>query len=798
MATPPRAGRSFTSRIGLWSAHHKRLVLPVWLLFIFAAVGVCSSAQLDTDLDEVESLPGEVGRAQAIVADRFPVDDLGSEATLQEILVFSHPSLAVDDPVYQQTVEGLVAELATLRVAESDVVGGITVGSNTRIVTEVTSHYDLGAPREESPFVAVRDGAGDVTFALVQINADAVETVEKFANIEVVLDAVTAAVETSEGFEILIGGDASLQHQMTTIVDEDFARASVINLPITFIILFLAFGALLAAAVPLTLGFTAIAVAVAVITLISQVTPLHSAAEQMVLLLGLATGIDYSLFVITRYRNEMSGGRSPDHALQVAMGTSGKAIVFAGASTVFALGGMWMVGNPIFSSLGLASQVVVIVAMLSGLTLLPALIGLFGSWINRLGVPYVGRLRRETSQGLWGYLVDRVLRRPALSAGTAVVVLLALAAPILTINLGFNGPRSLPKDAEGTKALIALEENFTLGLAQPAIVVVDAGAKQNVFAADIQRSIASLVGLVEADTLSPENPDALFGPLTRPPKYSDAGDAALLYVPVNGDSAEERALDAVAALRENLIPEAFAGSTADAPVTGATAANIDFRNDMVAKTPLVIGFVLTLSFVIVLLAFRSLVIAVTAIALNSISVAVAYGLLVLVFQEGFLFEGVFGFEATGVIESWLPLFLFSLLFGLSIDYEMFVMGRIKELYERGYSTDDAIAEGVKGTAAVITNAAAIMVAVALIFAFMRDLGMKQFGFGLAMAILFDATIIRAFILPTTMKLLGEKNWYLPSWLEWIPSLPMSEEIEPGGHAPMTPAPSGGGAGDGAA
>jgi RND superfamily putative drug exporter len=791
--TTPKAptGHSFTSRVGLWSARHRRLVLLVWFAILVSAIGVCSSAQLDTDLDEVESLPGEVGRAQSVISDRFPTDEEGSEATLQEILVFSHPSLTVDDPAYRRTVTGLLTELATLRVQESALRGGVAVRSYTRIVIETVSHYDTDAPREQSPFVATRPGAGDVTLALVDIDEAAVESVEKFANIEVVLDAVTAAEARGDGFEILIGGDASLQHQLTQIVDEDFARASVINLPITFLILFLAFGAVLAALVPLTLGFTAIAVAVAVLTLISLWFPLHSASEQMVLLLGLATGIDYSLFVITRYRNEVGDGHTREDALRIATGTSGKAIVFAGSSTVFALGGMWMVGNPIFTTLGLSAQVVVIVAVLSALTLLPALIFQFGGWIDRLGIPLIGRFRREGSHGLWGYLVDRVLQRPLLSAGVAVAVLLALSAPVATINLGFNGPRSFPKDAEGTRALIALEESFTLGLAQPAVVVVDAGAKQNVFAGDIQASIASLTALVEADTLSPDNPEALYGRITREPLYSDAGDAALIYIPVNGDSAEDRALDAVAALRNDLIPEAFAGSSADVLVTGATAGNIDFRNDMIAKTPLVIGFVLGLSFVIVLLAFRSLVIAVTAIVLNSISVGVAYGLLVLVFQKGLLFEGIFDFEATGVIESWLPLFLFSLLFGLSIDYEMFVMGRIKELYERGYSTDEAIAEGVKGTAQVITNAAAIMVAVALIFAFMRDLGMKQFGFGLAMAILFDATIIRAFILPTTMKLLGEWNWYLPRWLEWIPTLPMSEQIEP--PAAAAPAANGGGA-----
>jgi RND superfamily putative drug exporter len=324
---------------------------------------------------------------------------------------------------------------------------------------------------------------------------------------------------------------------------------------------------------------------------------------------------------------------------------------------------------------------------------------------------------------------------------------------------------------------------------QPAVVVIDAGEKENVFAADIQASTDELLRLVGEDVVSADNPEALFGPVAREPDFSDAGDTELLFIPVNGDSGEQRAIDAVNNLRDDLIPAAFEDGSARALVTGATAGNIDFRENIISRAPIVFAFVLGLAFVTLLLTFRSLTIAITAIVLNLFSVFAAYGLLVLVFQEGWLLEGVLDFEATGIVESWLPLFLFSLLFGLSIDYEMFVMGRIKEKYEQGLTTDEAIAQGMKGTAGVITNAAAIMVAVALIFAFMHEIGIKQFGFGLAAAILIDATIIRAFVLPTVMKLLGEWNWYLPSWLEWLPRLPMSEEI---GESPARGSAGGGG------
>ena len=789
-ASGPAQRQSYVARIGMWSARHRWIVLAAWLGVVVVAIGVCSSVQADTDVDEQAVGGGDTDRATALIEERFPVDEGEVEGTAQEVVVFSHPSLRVTDPEYRQTVEGLMEQLASLRIEETAAVGGTTVINSTRIVRETATHYDFGVPREQSPFVAENESGGDVTFALVQIDATAVDGLDKFDNILGVTDLV-AEVNGLNGFEILIGGEASLQQQLTEISDEDFARASLINLPITFAILIIAFGAVLAAFVPLLLAFGSIAMAVAVIAIVSQFFPQSGVFEQMVLLLGLATGIDYSLFVITRYRNEMEAGRSREDALRVAMGTSGKAIVFAGATTVLALAGMFLIGLPIFTSLGFSAQVVVVIAVLSAITFLPALIMIFGGGINRLRVPFLTRFSARSGHGgPWGWVIDKVLARPIVPAVVAIVVLLALAAPTLTMNLGFNGARSFPSDAEGTKALIALEENFTLGLLQPAVVLVDAGAKQNVFAEDIQASTGELLRLVGEDTVSPNNPEALFGPIARPPDYNDAGDTGLIFIPVNGDSSDDRALDAVRALRDELVPIAFEDSSASALVTGASAGNIDFRDNIQQKTPIVFAFVLGLTFLTLLLAFRSLVIAITAIVLNLLSVGVAYGLLVLVFQEGFLLEGVLDFEATGIIESWLPLFLFSLLFGLSIDYEMFVMSRIKEHYERGLSTDEAIAEGVKGTAAVITNAAAIMVAVALVFAFMRDLGIKQFGFGLAVAILFDATVIRAFVLPTTMKLLGEWNWYLPSWLEWLPHLPMAEEIEP------PPAPAAGGASGG--
>jgi len=727
-------------------------------------LGACTVVPANTDI-EIEA-PGEAGKAFDLFQERFDV----KEAEAQEFVVFSHPSLTVDDPEYEQTVKGLMAHLRALRVQETEVVGGTRVVSSIRVVAGTTSHYDIGTPREQSPFVAQNETGGDVTFALVDLEGELEDAV---SNIDPVLDAVAEAEETSDGFEILVGGDASLSKQVSEVVEEDFARASFLEYPIMIVILILAFGALVAALVPVALAFAAIVTASGILAVVSQSFALSEIYTHMVLLMGLATGIDYSLFVITRFRRERAVGVSKEEAIRTASGTSGKAVVFAGATVVLAIGGMFLVDNAIFVSLALAAIVVVALAVVISMTLLPALIAMLGDNIDRLSIPFLGRGTGEGG-GVWGFITDRVLARPAILATVTVVLLLAVAGPVFTFNLGFNGVKSYSDDVEGKKAVLALEDNFTIGLLQPAWVVVDAGEKENVFAADIQASAAELVRLVEGESVTPDSPGNPYGVLAQQPDFSDAGDTEVIFIPINADTGEGKAIDAVNHLRDDLIPAAFEDSSAEALVTGATASNIDFRDMIYFRTPFVVAFVLGLAFIILLLMFRSIVIPVKAIILNLLSVGAAYGVLVLVFQEGWLLEGVLDFEATGIIESWLPLFLFAILFGLSMDYHMFVLSRIKEAYEKGMSNEESVSAGIKATAATITSAAAIMVAVFTIFAFTRNIGLKQFGVGLGVAVLIDATVIRSILLPASMKLLGEWNWYLPSWLEWIPRIKMAE------------------------
>jgi RND superfamily putative drug exporter len=753
-----------------WSGRHRRAVVFVWALVVVVAMGSCSLVTADTNI-ELKG-PGEALDGLELVRARF-----GTQQDIaREIVVFSHPSLTVDDPTYKDTVEGLMAKLHGLRAEKTAVEGGTAVVYSTRIVSGTLTHYDIGAPREASPFVAQNETGGDVTFGLVDMVGDLNEAQD---NVGPVVDTVDQANATSDGFTIVDGGTASINKQTTEVVKQDFGHALFLNLPVTFVILILVFGALVAALVPVALALAAIAVANGILVLVSQSYALSDIYTEVVLLMGLATGIDYALFVITRYRRERGAGRSKEEALKVASGTSGKAVVFAGTTVLLAISGWFLVDFVIFSSLALAAMVVVALAVVMSVTLLPALLAMLGDNVDRLRVPFLG-LGTGEGAGLWGFITDRVLARPVTMAAAAAIALVALAVPLATLNLGFNGAKSLPDAVAAKKAVGALEDNFTIGLFSPASVVVDAGGGGNVFSEYVQSRVGRVLELVQAETASPQNPDAPFGAPVET-ETNSAGNTQVIRIPVNADTGDQKALDAVEHLRKDIVRPAFAGSSARALVTGETAANIDFKALIYFKTPFVFAFVLGLAFIILLLMFRSIVIPIKAIILNLLSVGAAYGVLVLVFQKGWLLEGILGFKATGIIESWLPLFLFAILFGLSMDYHMFILSRVKELYEKGLSNEEAVSLGIKQTAGTITGAAAIMVAVFAIFAFTRFIGVKQLGVGLGVAILLDATVIRSILLPASMKLLGDWNWYLPSWLEWLPRIRMEES---GGGGPL--------------
>ena len=759
----------FTGTIGSWCNRHRRIVIVAWVLLLILAIVIIGAVGTNTDIKGGGT--GESGEANEIFEERFGV--VRDEGSPTEIVVFSHPTLTVEDQEYRDTVLSLMEELRALRATSSVSKGETTVVSGTRVVADTTTHYDIGAPRDVSPFVAQGETGGDVTFASVVLEGELLDASgagsipAAIDEVDLVIEAVAAAQARSPDFTILIGGNASQGKQFDELLQETFSNVSLVSLPVTLIILILALGTLVAAVVPIALAFVGIFFTIGLMALISQAIPLDTIYIQIVLLMGLASGIDYAIFLIARFRNAREAGASSRDSVQTAGHTAGRNIFIAAVTTVLALIGMFLAGVPIFTALGLAAVTVIVVAGIISMTLLPALTG---DGLNRLRIPFLYRpvsRRKNPYNPYVAKLVGAVVARPAIFTVLFAAILLAVASPIFTLNGGFNAAKALHDDVEAKAAFLALEDNFTLGLSSPAAVVVDAGKNQNVFAEDIQASVNKLIGLVEQETASPENPDALFGAPIQT-EINNAGDTELLRIPINADIGEDKAIDAVKHLRADLIPSAFEGSSSLALVTGATAGNTDFRDHINSRTPIVLAFVVVSAFIILVLMYRSLMIPVIAVVLNALSVATSYGILVMVFQRGYLLEGVLDFEATGIIEVWIPLFVFSIVFGISMDYLTFAIGRFKEFHDRGMSTEEAILEAVRGGFGTIFSAAAIMVGVALVFAFSRVFFLQEFGFALAVAVILDGTVILVILLPACLKLAGESNWYLPSWLNWLP------------------------------
>ena len=574
--------------------------------------------------------------------------------------------------------------------------------------------------------------------------------------IDAILETVCAARPEAGagGFYIGMAGDLSVLKQKDDLAEEDLGRVFMVTLVLALVIMLLVFRAVVASVIPLVLAMGAIMTAMEIAALVSQAYPLADGFEVLLSMLGLAVGIDYSLFIISRFRTERQAGREKLEAITVASNTTGRAVFYAGVTVMLSLAGLALTNNPVFISLGLGVTSVVLVAIVGSLTFLPAVLSVLGDNVNRLRVPILGRA--DGNGGLWSAITKRVLARPVLFATVSATALVAPAMPVTTLDLAFpTGSRGLHDAVDAKQAVVLLEENFSGGLATPAMVVVDG---TDVTAPEVQASVAGLIDRVGQD-------DAFLGPFET--VVNPAGDLLFVRVALAGD--REAAERGVELLRDEVVPDAFAGSGAQTYVTGMTAVSMDFSDAMYKSLPYVFGFVLALAFLLLLVMFRSIVIPVKAILLNLLSVAAAYGVVVMVFQWGWGVS-LLGSEAPGVIAPWLPLILFAILFGLSMDYHMLLLNRIKEAYDQGHENDASVFEGIRLTAGQITSAAAIMVGVFGTFALMRDVEGQMFGLGLGVAVLIDARIIRSVLLPTTMKLLGDRNWYLPKWLDWLPKV----------------------------
>ncbi len=713
--------RNIAARAGRWSAQHRRLAIWGWLAFVLVAFVVGGSVGLKT-LDNDHNGVGESGRASETLASAYP--DNANET----VLIQSETQTA-DSAPFRTAVDDVERRIAALPHAQ-----------------DIKGPYDPANAGQIS-----RDGHS----ALLTFKIPGDEDLAK-KRVTAALATVSAAQKANPDFVIEEFGDASADKELSKAFEDDFRKAELTSLPITLVILVIAFGALVAAGVPLILALTAVFATIGLLGPISQIGAVDEAISSVVLLIGLAVGVDYSMFYLRREREERAAGNSEKASLEAAAATSGRAVIISGFTVMLAMAGMYLAGAATFQSFATGTILVVAVAMIGSLTVLPAVLAWLGDRVEKGHIPFISRIKRSTAEaGIWARIVDRVLRHPLVSGVSATALLLFLAIPALGLHTAVSGVETLPQNLGVIKTYNRIQEAFPGGPI-PAQVVVSA---EDVSSAKVKRAIGELERRAAADPLFEQ-------PITT--DINPDGTVTEVDIPVAGDGTDSTSNQALTELRSKLIPETIGqvpGATAD--VTGYTAQSRDFNDTMKSHAPLVFAFVLSAAFLLLLITFRSIVIPLKAILLNLLSVAAAYGVVVWIFQEGHL-ESLLGFESNGAITSWLPLFLFVVLFGLSMDYHVFILTRVREGYDRGRPTGDAVAHAIKTTAGVVTSAAVVMVAVFAIFATLSLLEFKEMGVGLALAVLIDATIIRGVLLPATMKLLGDWNWYLPSWLEWLP------------------------------
>ncbi len=722
---------SVTARAARWSAAHRRAAILGWLAFVFVAFAIGSSAGVVNMRDQDYGI-GDSRQAERTLVKEFPTARAGEQVLLQS--------------------RSGTLDRAQLRAAVTDMTARL---ERVPAIAAIKSPLDPANAGQLS-----RDGRSALlTF---QLTGDPDTAADRVAPAL----AATAAVQRAHP-QLRVGefGDGSANKAINDRISSDFRRAEFTSLPVTLVILVVAFGALVAAGIPLLLGMTAVAGALGLTALISHVMRMDQSISSVILLIGLAVGVDYSLFYLRREREERANGRSPASALQVAAATSGRAVLVSGLTVMTAMAGMFLMGTRIFQGFGVGTVLVVAISLIGSLTVLPAVLSKLGDRVDRGRIPFLSRRRRESR--VWQALLGGVLRRPVLWGGLAALLLILLAIPALRLHTAESGIQGLPRDLPVMQVIARADKAFPGG-PLPAEVVVSA---PDVTAPPVTAAIAALERKAAASGLMGRSLGV---------DVSASKRAARVHIPLAGTGTDAKSNHALDVLREQVVPATIGKvNGAQTHVTGMTAGSRDFNDSMKAHAPLVFVFVLGLAFLLLLVTFRSIVIPIKAIVLNMLSVAASYGVLVLIFQDG-RFESLLGYHSIGGVTAWLPLFLFVVLFGLSMDYHVLILSRVREGYDAGMTTADAVAHGIRATAGVVTSAAVVMVGVFAIFATLAMIDFKMMGVGLAVAVLLDATIVRAVLLPATMTLLGDWNWYLPRWLEWLPRV----RTEPRAAAPV--------------
>ena len=722
-----------TDALARISSRRPWVTIGLWVAAVVIALAVSGQLLESATTTELRLSRGfESEDTRLLLERRFP-----STQQVQEVVIVQSDSLTVDDPAFREQVSEVFAAMSGL--GEDIVAGGV--------------HYFL-LPDER--LVSADRKTTIIPLAMTGSLAEAER------NVEHVFDTIDE-VSTSDEFRVLIVGAASISYENNEFALRDLEQGERFGVPVALLILLVLFGAVVAALVPIGLAIVAIIIALGLVAIIGQVYELVFFVTLMITMIGLAVGIDYSLIMISRFRDEMGRGLSVAEAVERTGATAGRTVLFSGVTVVIALFGLFIVPMAFFRSLGLGAVLVVIVELVATLTLLPAVLMLLGPNVNRLSLPFIGRGRTRRSRqgaasgsGFWDFTTRLVIRFPVIGLLAVGIPMVAVTSFYFDIRTGLNGVDTFPEGSRTREAFLALEADPTLsfGVANPVEIAIDGDPEDPRVQAAVERLIVSLAPISPVTPLIEVNPE---------------GDLALMRVVLPGEPSSPATVEAVNTIRDELVPAAFAGTPATAMVGGLSSEASDVFSIIDRYTPIVFAFVLGFSFIVLMLVFRSIVIPVKAVFMNLLSVGAAYGILVLVFQKGVARE-LLGFQQAEVIDVWIPIFLFTILFGLSMDYHVFLLSRVRERYDATGDNAEAVAYGLRETAGMITGAALIMVAVFGAFASGQTIINQQVGFGLALAVFLDATLVRSVLVPASMELLGSRNWYLPSWLEWLPDL----------------------------
>jgi RND superfamily putative drug exporter len=735
-------------RIACWSARHSKAAVVGWFGLVGAALlaghllGTQSRPQYD---------PGQAGRGEQVLHQLNVVTTPVESVLIQPRGPGTADLSFAGDPQMQQAVRQVVVALHALPWAAEDIrsPGPAQVrprgGGNapSGLVSSMS-----GASGDASGLISASGDSALVTFGVAGPHAGADATVAAD-------QAAVARVQAAyPGLFIAEAGDASTDAAGNALLASDFRTAELTSVPVTLILLLIVFGALIAAGIPVALAGGAVAATISLLAIPSRWLPIGSGTGEVVLILGMAVGVDYSLFYLRREREERAAGHSSAEALRTAAATSGRAIVISGLTVMISLAGLFLSGINVFTGMAVGTIIVVGVAVAGSLTVLPALLALLGDWADRGRIPFLGRSRAAARPSrLWAALVRRVVRHPVIWGGGAAIAMLALAAPASGMRIG-SPAIDLPGSLPVVQTLDKISRAFP-GRPAPAEVVVTG---RDLTGPAVQRAVIAL-----QERASASGP--IRGPVTA--TAVAGGRALIVLVPLAGNGTDSVSDHALLALRNQALPQTLGTAGVSFAVTGNTAVNYDWSAVVRARTPIVLSVVAGLAFLLLLLSFRSVVLPLASIGLNLLSVGAAYGVITLIFQDGRLQE-LLGFTSYGAIAQWVPLFMFVFLFGLSMDYHVFLLSRIREQRARGMSTPDAVTSGIAASAGVVTSAAIIMVAVFSIFATLSFADVKTLGVGLAFAVLIDATVVRGILMPAAMTLLGERSWYLPAWLGWLP------------------------------